>query len=920
MERYFTPPATQLPPATSVLVLAPHADDEVFGCGGLLSRLAEQGAYIHVIVMTRPDDDGLAQRRHQESRLAADRLGYAAPTLWTAKDGRLPDTQDMVEALNDWLEEADPDLILAPSPWEMHRDHRRVCEAAILACQSSTLPTEARLAFYEVGQPLTPNLLVDITSVQEGKRAAMSCFASQQALQDYIRHIQALNVYRTYSLPSSVSAAEAFTIVPVNELNRFAERLDPERLSTVVWHADQEVSAFRAEQQRLQHDLESVQADARQLFEDKQALLGSLSWRVTRPLRDIARGLREPSRILRHLLRLLPPPLRSRLATLYRHLEQRAQIWVTSKSQDRCRQDMLDRRLATLDSPLGGWRTICQTPPVDNWPRITLSIVTYNSADWLPGLLKSLLDQHYPLERLGLVFVDNGSRDGTLATLATFRDTHAAAFDKIEIHELANPGFGAAHNHAIRHSDGDLVLITNPDLEFLPETLTSVVAMAMADAEDVASWELRQVPYEHPKHYDPVSWEALWSSHACILIRRSIFETLGGYDERIFLYGEDVEFSFRCREAGYRLRYCPLARVMHHTYGEAHEVKPAQYLGSTRANLFLRLRYGSRRDVAAGLLLSMASLFRSPFPSARKRLLGEFRSLLGQARGLRRDYRQSLHQNIGIFRGLDYDMVRAGAFEPAPQLPQDSELPLISVITRTYQGRDWLLQQAGRSVLQQTWPNLEWIVVEDGGESCREIVASMAESAPCAVRYIHQPKRGRSHAGNLGLAEARGRWCLFLDDDDLLYADHLETLAGTLLADVSLSAAYSLAWDISCDINPESREIRELAYVQHKIHVQPFDLEELAWRNYIPIQAILFERRLYERHGGFREYLDQLEDWNLWRRYANGASFHLVNKITSLYRTPAHQDHNASRQADLDAAYQRVKEETDAELSARALQ
>jgi LmbE family N-acetylglucosaminyl deacetylase/GT2 family glycosyltransferase len=951
MERYFSPPAVTLPEARGVLVLAPHADDEVFGCGGTLARLAEQGATVRVVVLTRSREPTLASQRQAESRKAAERLGYPAPDFLDWHDGDLPAADGLDEALRGLLAEHEPDLVLAPSPWEMHRDHRATCEAAIRTCGELKAPL--RLAFYEVGQPLSPDTLVDISAWQTTKAQAMACFTSQQARQDYLRHIQALNVYRTYTLPREVQAAEALLVVPAEQIDTFARRLEPERLSAVVWQAEREVAAFRAEQirlqqniesiqadarqlaeegqalraeqARLQRDIESVQADAQQLFQENQNLLNSLSWRVTRPLRVIARGLREPSRISRRLAYLMPARLRHRLLPLYRRfrhalyyrLQQHLTSLAISRSQAACRQAMLNRRLAELDRlPASGWGS-AHLAEAEALPRVTVSVVTYNSADWLPALMESLVQQHYPLDQLDLVFVDNGSGDETRDVIEGFQQRLGARFADISLHRLPNPGFGAAHNHAIRQGQGDFLLVTNPDLEFAPDAIGRVVAMAMADQADVASWELRQTPYEHPKHYDPVSWETLWSSHACLLIRRHAFEALGGYDERIFLYGEDVEFSFRCREAGYRLRYCPLARVAHHTYEQAHQVKPAQYLGSTRANLYLRLRYGSRRDITAGALLALATLLRSPFPRARRRLLREYAGLLRQAPALLRENRAHPNRQVGVFRGLDYDMTRRGAFVPAPSLSDSPDLPLVSVITRTYQGRDWLLRQAGLSVLQQSWPNLEWIVVEDGGETCRATVETLASEATCPVRFASQEKHGRSAAGNLGLGLARGRWCLFLDDDDLLYADHLETLAGTLLNNKRLAGAYSLAWDVNSTLDPERHHIEEHAYLQHAGHVQEFDLSELAWRNYIPIQAILFERRLYLEHGGFREHFDQLEDWNLWRRYAQDEEFKLVPKTTSLYRTPSEMETTAARQALLDDAYRRVKEETDAELGGR---
>ncbi len=87
------------------------------------------------------------------------------------------------------------------------------------------------------------------------------------------------------------------------------------------------------------------------------------------------------------------------------------------------------------------------------------------------------------------------------------------------------------------------------------------------------------------------------------------------------------------------------------------------------------------------------------------------------------------------------------------------------------------------------------------------------------------------------------------------------------------------------------------------VHRQPFDRITLWHHNYLPIQAVLFHRSLYERHGGFAEDMDQLEDWNLWTRYTLEDDFVLVEKTTSKYRVPAETRGAAERQALLDRAY-----------------
>jgi N-acetylglucosaminyl-diphospho-decaprenol L-rhamnosyltransferase len=75
--------------------------------------------------------------------------------------------------------------------------------------------------------------------------------------------------------------------------------------------------------------------------------------------------------------------------------------------------------------------------------------------------------------------------------------------------------------------------------------------------------EARQFPEEHPKHYDPVTGLTLWASGACLLIPRRIYETIDGFDPNIFMYMEDVDYSWRAKAAGYSVRVAPRALFAH---------------------------------------------------------------------------------------------------------------------------------------------------------------------------------------------------------------------------------------------------------------------------------------------------------------------------------------------------------------------
>ena len=528
-------------------------------------------------------------------------------------------------------------------------------------------------------------------------------------------------------------------------------------------------------------------------------------------------------------------------------------------------------------------------------PEIDLSLVTYKSERWLPAFFASLAGQDYPLGLINLFVIDHSPdaacREAVERELLPLR----SGFRSVTIESRPNLGFGAGHNRTLALGHADYVLVSNVDLTFAPDALTALVTAATRDLT-AAALEARQKPYEHPKTYNPLTGETDWVSGACVMLRRSAWAAVGGFDQRFFMYGEDVDLSLRLRAAGHALRYCPQAVVWHHAYEEPARLKEAQYLGATLANAYLRLRFGTARDVAVGLAMQAALLVhRAPILHRRRKLLGNYRKL---ARDWR--YFHPLPAGEVIFYKWDYTRHRRGAFVAATE---PAGKTLVSIVVRTYPGREPLLLQALRSLQAQTWRPLEVIVVEDGGS---EPPAGLDRFPDLDIVYCPAPKRGRSHAGNVGLALAQGAYIGFLDDDDMLFADHAETLAAALLANPDAPAAFAHAWEVETVF----AQLGWTPYVESLPRSRMrtgFDRAVFQRANYLPIQSVLFRRSAYERHGGFTETLDALEDWDLWLRLARDGDFVYVDKTTSIYRTPANARARPGRMLALAAAYRAVR-------------
>jgi len=216
-----------------ILALAAHPDDETFGAGGTLALNSARAQAIRVWIATDgtgqegvPAEEAraYAARRRDEAVRATAALGIDPPRFGGMPDRNLAgDHAALTAALSAELEEFQPDLVLCPSPTEIHPDHRALARALYELAASSRAGDEdhdrfrfLRIAFYELSHPMLPNTLVDIAAVARRKEDALLCFASQQAVRDYVGAIQGLNAYRRLTLSGS-GPVEAFRVVTYPE-------------------------------------------------------------------------------------------------------------------------------------------------------------------------------------------------------------------------------------------------------------------------------------------------------------------------------------------------------------------------------------------------------------------------------------------------------------------------------------------------------------------------------------------------------------------------------------------------------------------------------------------------------------------------------------------------------------------------------
>lgn len=527
-----------------------------------------------------------------------------------------------------------------------------------------------------------------------------------------------------------------------------------------------------------------------------------------------------------------------------------------------------------------------------------LIYVSYNSEKWIENCFASVMQSKFDLKSVSIYVVDNKSMDNSVKMLKELRDKYKNDLrDFVVIEAEKNLGFGKANNLGFSYGTDEITCFFNIDTELFPDTLKNLEKNIKESNKEIALWELRQFPYEHPKMYDPLTCETSWSSGAAFAVRRHIFSQMGGFDDAIFMYAEDVDLSWRIRSFGYKLKYVPKAVITHYSYAEAGEIKPNQYINCIINNILLRYRFGGKYTVLKGYCMLLGCLFRpTVFPNSKKLLFRAFLyHFIKIPHFLKRKYCGSEKKIVPCFIGFDYAPIRDGAFY-ANEFPKRK--PLVSIIVRTC-GRPEVLRETLLSLRNQTYPNIEVVVVEDGPECAKAMIENDFKDLNI-LYYATEEKVGRSIAGNKAMGMAHGQYLNFLDDDDLFYAEHIEVLVKTLEHSDN-KAAYAFAFETPIEVHSKDPYIYTV-YNYLGIHKQKFDKIELCYHNYIPIQCIMFEKSLFEHYGGLDESLDALEDWDLWVRYSLHTDFDCVEKTTSIYRVPKVRNINDKRQRELDDA------------------
>src|SRR3954447_24499467 len=282
---------------------------------------------------------------------------------------------------------------------------------------------------------------------------------------------------------------------------------------------------------------------------------------------------------------------------------------------------------------------------------LTLVTVSHDSEPELVRLIESM-SRHLPGAEL--IVVDSGSSDGGPAEA---RERGARV---VELHE--NVGYGRAANRGVALAERPVTVVLNPDVELVNDSLGALAGVAEASADRILA-PLVLLPdgsRQDTAQHSPTSWTVLltalvppgalppplrraaepwlsnrprqvaWAVGCCLAAGTETLRRLGPFDERIFLYGEDLELGLRARELGVETWFWPEARIVHYRSSSTDRAlggEPFELLARQRRRV-VEERLGRRRRrlddwvqlVTFAERMALKALLRRPYERERSRL------------------------------------------------------------------------------------------------------------------------------------------------------------------------------------------------------------------------------------------------------------------------------------------------------------
>lgn len=220
-------------------------------------------------------------------------------------------------------------------------------------------------------------------------------------------------------------------------------------------------------------------------------------------------------------------------------------------------------------------------------------------------------------------------------------------------------------------------------------------------------------------------------------------------------------------------------------------------------------------------------------------------------------------------------------------MPKTNPNELISVIIPTFNSARFL-SKAIKSALEQSYQNIEILVVDDGSTDETERIVKKWQKKDKRIRYLkHKKQKGLSAARNTGIGASKGKFIAFLDADDIWMEDKLEKQIK------KIKKGADLVYSDAILIDEEGKKKKKTLWEEIKVMPRAGKdcLKFLFQKNFIvPASSLILKKEIFKKIGGFDERLRSVEDYDFCLRIvAQGCKISYLNSPTLFYRRSSQQ-------------------------------
>ena len=520
-------------------------------------------------------------------------------------------------------------------------------------------------------------------------------------------------------------------------------------------------------------------------------------------------------------------------------------------------------------------------------PRFCIVVPAYEAESTLADTLDAILAQTFSAWEC--IVVDDGSTDGT-GTIALDYSRRDPRFKTIA---QANQGTAGAYNTGARQGSAPLLVLCSADDLLLPDHLrvmdelissNPACGIFSSNGDYLLETGSRARVYsgDEWEHETSLSFEDVLT--VCFFsvgatFRRSVFERVGGY--RVGVYGEDYDFWLRAMAAGVRHRYTPQVLSLHRISAVQ---KSASILRVYDSNIevYKYLVSGGWVRTEQVPLVEAAIVARRKLRKRVKRQLWLqedaeaahvwlSRVVGRRAADATMQAMRAAYARLQHAEGPVMDSEPSLAPEPAPGR-LDAPRPSLALVVAAYNAEQ-TLADAIDSVLRQPYDNWQVLVVNDGSTDRTLEIAQAYAANDKRIRVFSQENAGAGAARNAAIPLVDAEYTGYLDADDMLADDHMETMLG-LMADFPGRDIYSSDGRFVFEDGST-----ELVFGYKRTTV--VSLDDLLAECRILGGGALVRTEVLRALGGFREHMYG-EDYDLWLR-AIGAGYSHVASPRPLY-------------------------------------